>query len=272
MPAPDHIVEVHLPRAALRECFREPPEDGTIVVPGVYDLPLGATVWLRVGFEDLGAGVFVEAVVLSRWPTAGSARAGMGLRCLPSSVDAARFVTAWAHGRRELSGRAQWRYPADVPVILVTAPRGSTRIYPCALVDVSVGGARATINHRIEPGAEVRCEWRGEYGSGFINARAVWGANGRLGFIHVPARPEERVVWEQLVATVRSNLRARVVASMPEKAWNSSGGARPERGFTPTPGRGGAPGDVGRSVAPKLVEVPAVQSGVRSKRRDPRSE
>ena len=273
MPFPDHIVEVQLPRAALRECFRDAEADGTVSLPGVYDFPLGANVCVRMGLEGLPAGAFFDTVVLSRWPGVGATRAGIGLRALPASLDAVRFLSAWAQGKREGAGRREWRYPVDVPVILVTAPRGSTRIYPCTLADVSHSGARAVISHRIEPGAELRCEWRGDFGIGSVSARAVWAVNGRLGIELQPQKPDEKVEWDRFVSAVRATLRSRVVAPMPDKSWSASGNAvRAERGFTPSPTRSTGPVEIHRSTQPKLVEIAGADASTRTGRRDPRSE
>lgn len=275
MTLPEQIVEVHLSRAALREGFREAGEEGALVIPGLYDLALGAAIDLRVGLEGQPSGVFLEGVVQSRRPASAGVRGGLGVRFLRSSVDAGRFVAQWALGQREPNGRHEWRYPVDISVILVTSPRGSTRIYPCNLVDVSMRGARASINHRIEPDSEVRCEWKSEFGSGAVTSRAVWGAHGRLGLKHVFNRPEERVAWEQLLAKVRSTLRERVVLPLPDSTRLSSGAvpvvAR-ERGFTPTPGAVSPVAATVNKVIPKLVEIPVSDTKATRKRHDPRSE
>ena len=275
MTLPEQIVEVHLSRAALRDGFRDAAEEGALVIPGLYDLALGTAVHLRVGLEGQPCGVFLEAVVQSRRPASAGVRGGMGVRFLRSSVEAGRFVAMWSNGQREPAGRHEWRYPVDLQVILVTSPRGSTRIYPCTLVDVSMRGARANISHRIEPDSEVRCEWKSEFGSGAVTARAVWGANGGLGLKHVFHRPEERVAWEQLLAKVRATLRERVVVPLPDNTRMSSGGipmVGRERGFTPTPGPA-TPVAIGATkVLPKLVEIPVSDAKAARKRHDPRSE
>jgi hypothetical protein len=274
MSLPEQIVEVHLSRAALRDGFRDAGEEGALVIPGQYDLSLGAAVDLRVGLEDEPCGVFLQAVVQSRRPASAGNRGGLGVRFLRSSADAARFVAQWALGQRETAGRAQWRYPVDLPVVLVTSPRGSTRIYPCILVDASTNGARASISHRIEPGSEVRCEWKGEFGSGAVATRAVWNTHGGLGLALNPGRPEERVAWEQLIGRVRGALRERVVQPLPDGSRisaSSTPAVGRERGFTPTP-IAGSPAAVANQVIPKLVEIPASDALVSRKRHDPRSE
>lgn len=273
MTLPEQIVEVHLSRAALRDGFREAGEESALVIPGLYDLALGAPIDLRIGLEGQPCGVFLEAVVQSRRPASASTRGGLGVRLLRSSAEAGRFVAQWAQGQREPGGRHEWRYPVDLTVILVTAPRGSTRIYPCNLIDVSMRGARALVSHRIEPGTEVRCEWKSEFGGGSVASRAVWGAHGRLGLKHVFERPEERVAWEQLLARVRSTLRERVVVPLPENSRLSTGGVPivgRERAFTPAPA---APTPAGTNkVIPKLVEIPVTDAKAARKRHDPRSE
>ena len=275
MTLPEHIIEVHLSRAALRDAFRDAGEEGAMMVPGLYDLALGTAVDLRIGLEGQHCGVFLEAVVQSRRQSSPGVRAGLGVRFQRSSIEGARFVSQWSLGQREPTGRHEWRYPVDLPIILVTSPRGSTRIYPCTLVDVSMRGARASINHRIEPESELRCEWRSEFGNGAVTARAVWGGNGRLGLQHVFHRPEERVAWEQLLAKVRSTLRERIVAPLPETVRLSAGGvptAARERGFTPTPGSVATVTAGVNKVIPKLVEIPASDARAAGKRHDPRSE
>lgn len=275
MTLPEKIVEVHLSRAALRDGFREAGEEGALVLPGLYDLSLGAAVDLRIGLEGQACGVFLEGVVQSRRPAGAGTRSGLGVRFVRSSAETGRFVAQWALGQREASGRHEWRYPVELSVILVTSPRGSTRIYPCTLVDVSMRGARASINHRIEPDSEVRCEWRSEFGSGAVTSRAVWNAHGGLGLKHVFNRPEERVAWEQLLAKVRSTLRERVVLPLPDTARLSSGAVPVlgrERGFTPTPGAV-SPVTLGvNKVIPKLVEISVAETKATRKRHDPRSE
>lgn len=274
MTLPEQIVEVQLSRAALREGFREAGEEGALVIPGQYELALGAAVDLRVGLEGQTCGIFLEGVVQSRRPATPGTRGGIGVRFQRSSGDSARFLAQWAQGQRECNGRIDWRYPVDLQVILVTAPRGSTRIYPCALVDASLRGARASLSHRIEPDSEVRCEWKSELGSGAVTSRAVWNANGRLGLVHVFSRPEERVAWEQMLSKVRARLRERVLLALPEGARMSSGvlPALPrERGFTPTPVGASPVGGVNK-VIPKLVEIPVSDAVTTRKRHDPRSE
>lgn len=275
MTLPEQIVEVQLSRAALREGFRESGEEGSLIVPGLYELALGATINLRIGLEGQPCGVFIEAMVQSRRSASTSTRAGVGVRFLRSSFDAGRFAAQWANGQREPSGRQEWRYPVELSVILVSSPRGSTRIYPCTLLDVSMRGARASINHRIESGSELRCEWKSPFGSGAVTSRAVWGANGRLGLQHVFQKPEERVAWEQLLAKVRATLRERIVAPMRDNSRLSAGGIPAvgrERGFTPTPGGAAVPPGSGvNKVIPKLVEVPASETKA-ARKRDPRSE
>lgn len=246
-----------------------------MTVPGLYDLALGTAVDLRIGLEGHHCGVFLEAVVQSRRQSSPGVRAGLGVRFQRSSLVGAGFVSQWALGQREPAGRYEWRYPVDLPVILVTAPRGSTRIYPCTLVDVSMRGARASINHRIEPDSELRCEWRSEFGGGAVTSRAIWAANGRLGLQHVFQQPEERVAWEQLLVKVRSTLRERIVGPMPDSMRLSAGGiptvAR-ERGFTPTPGAVATAAAGINKVIPKLVEIPVSDARAAGKRHDPRSE
>lgn len=277
MSFPEQIVEVHLSRAALWDRFREAGEEGTLMVPGLFELGLGAPVTLRIGFEGLPCGVFLDGVVQARRSATPGTRAGVGVRFLPSSAEAARFASQWASGQRDPKGRREWRYPVDVSVILVTSPRGSTRIYPCSLVDVSMRGARAAINHRIEPDEEIRCEWRSELGSGAVTSRAVWSGNGRLGLEHVWRKPEERVAWEQFLAKVRTTLRGKISVPLPENMRLSAGGipavGREQRGFTPTPTGPLPVGAVGANkVIPKLVEIPVTDATVRRKRHDPRSE
>lgn len=275
MTLPEQIVEVHLSRAALREGFREAAEEGALIIPGLYDLALGATVQLRIGLEGQQCGIFAEALVQSRRQASGGIRGGLGVRFLRSSLEAGRFLAQWSQGLREPNGRHEWRYPVDIPVILVTAPRGSTRIYPCSLVDASMRGARATISHRIEPDSELRCEWKSEFGSGAVTSRAVWGANGRLGLRHVFNRPDERVAWEQLLAKVRTTLRERIVVPLPENTRLSAGGIPAvgrERGFTPTPGVVLPVSAAVTKVLPKLVEIPVSDTKAVRKRHDPRSE
>lgn len=274
MTQPDQIVEVHLSRAALRDGFREAAEEGALVIPGQYELALGAVVNLRIGLEGHHCGVFLEALVQSRRPAAAGARGGLGVRFLRSSAEAGRFMAQWALGQREPSGRYDWRYPVELPVILVSAPRGSTRIYPCTLVDVSLRGARASLSHRIEPDSEVRCEWKSEFGSGAVTSRVVWNSNGRLGLKHLFGKPEERVAWEQLLAKVRAKLRERVVIASPDGSRMSSGGLLAvgrERGFTPTPVAATPAAGVNK-VIPKLVEIPVSDAKTPRKRHDPRSE
>lgn len=276
MSFPEQIVEVHLSRAALWERFRDAGEEGTLMVPGAFDLALGAPVTLRIGFDGLPCGVFLDGVVQARRAATPAAKAGVGVRFLPTSAEAARFASQWASGQRDPKGRREWRYPVDVSVILVTSPRGSTRIYPCSLVDVSMRGARAAINHRIEPDEEIRCEWRSELGSGAVTSRAVWSGNGRLGLEHLWRKPEERVAWEQFLSKVRTTLRGRVAMPSAE-SMRLSAGAIPavtrERGFTPTPGGGSPVGPAAvNKVIPKLVEIPVTDGSVRRKRHDPRSE
>ncbi|MDB4930954.1 MAG: hypothetical protein JWM10_3438, partial [Myxococcaceae bacterium] len=96
MSLPEQIVEVHVSRAALRDGFRDAGEEGALVIPGQYDLSLGAAVDLRVGLEDEACGVFLQAVVQSRRPASGGTRGGLGVRFLRSSAEAARFVAQWA--------------------------------------------------------------------------------------------------------------------------------------------------------------------------------
>lgn len=275
MSFPEQIVEVHLSRGALNDRFREAGEEGTLMVPGLFELGLGAAVTLRIGFEGLPCGVFLDGIVQARRASTPGTRAGVGVRFLPTSVEAARFAAQWAAGKSDPRGRREWRYPVDVSVILVTSPRGSTRIYPCTLVDVSMRGARAAINHRIEPDEEIRCEWRSELGGGAVTSRAVWSGNGRLGLEHLWRKPEERVAWEQFLARVRTTLRGKIAVPMPENMRLSAGGIPAvgrERGFTPTPGGPLPVPGAGNKVIPKLVEIPVTDVTVRRKRHDPRSE
>jgi hypothetical protein len=97
-------------------------------------------------------------------------------------------------------------------VILVTAPRGSTRIYPCALADVSLRGALLSINHRLEPGEQGRCEWAVGARTFAVTLAVAWSSQGRAGVRVIAEERAQTAAWEELLESVRTALDAQRVA------------------------------------------------------------
>ena len=81
MTQPDQIVEVHLSRAALRDGFREAAEEGALVIPGQYDLALGAVV-LAITYLSLVLGELVPKQIAMRTPEAIAAAMAAPLHAL----------------------------------------------------------------------------------------------------------------------------------------------------------------------------------------------
>ena len=157
-------------------------EEGWVIAPGGYAPQLGESVLLRLRAPAAPDGVFLDAVVQWRRSQAvGSQPAGVGLRVMSHSLARWRFLRGLARPTVSAERRAAPRLPTRVAVILVTAPRGSTRIYPCSVTDVSVDGAALAMNHRLEPGEQGRCEWAVGALTFAVQFVVVWSATGRLG-------------------------------------------------------------------------------------------
>ncbi|MEZ4407198.1 MAG: PilZ domain-containing protein [Polyangiales bacterium] len=160
-------------------------------------------------------------------------------------------------------------------MVVVTAPRGSARIYPCVWTDVSYGGAGLSLAHRVEVGEAVRCEWSASQGSGAVTARIVWCQQGRVG-VRTDFRDEaERAAWITLIDQVRASLRS--TRALPREA---QGEPTPHRtGPTPRLSTAGV-----MAVVPEVVvarhtprggvvrEVSETLPDLKRRTRDPRSE
>ncbi len=205
-----HLIDVSVARGAVTEWLRGVSGDGVLVLRGTYDLDLGSAVTLRIFLEGQPSGVYLDGVVQwrrSASPTRGQP-AALGVRWTPRGAEKVRFLERWGAGLGGDPQRTEWRYPHSAPVVLVTAPRGSARIYPCVWTDVSYGGAGIALAHRVEVGEGVRCEWSAAHGSGAVTAKISWWQQGRVG-LRMDFRDDvERAGWINLIDHVRASLRS----------------------------------------------------------------
>jgi hypothetical protein len=151
-------------------------------------------------------------------------------------------------------------------VILVTAPRGSTRIYPCSVTDVSLDGAALAMNHRLEPGEQGRCEWAVGALTFAVQFSVVWSAVGRLGIRLVDPPPSARGAWLQLVEAAASALEGRRLIPSPMRAASNRATVR-TTGASAVVGVGSARGTQGAVPDRAAVELAPTSA----RRRDPRS-
>lgn len=266
------LIELNLTREQLAErLVTEGAPEGGLLLPANYELSLGEAVLVRVCLAELSVGVYLEGVV--QWRRAAQTRGqrgGVGLRLVSASTARWRFLRAWARG--EVSDRRmEWRHPARQPVIFVTAPRGSTRIYPCSLADVSREGALLSINHRLEPGEEGRCEWAVSARTFAVTLSVVWSAPGCAGVKLLWRGRDERPAWEELVDSVRTALDARLLLPRPEAPPTVAVQLRAEQRKITPPGefpevRAVPRADRGAVPERPIVELPADPT----RRRDPR--
>lgn len=184
--------------------------DSWIIVSARYDIPLGETVLLRVRCDGAQDGVFVEGIVQWRRATPSRGlREGVGVRVMAHSLSRWAFLRELALQTAPRERRGAARLPLRLAVILVTAPRGSTRIYPCTMVDVSTGGACLTANHRLGAGEQGRCEWAVGARTFAVQFTVVWAGAGRLGIRLVESTEGAKAAWNELVESTRSALDAR---------------------------------------------------------------
>lgn len=228
------LIDLHLTREQLAACLSsEGATDGALHLPDAYDIALGEAVLVRLRPTDLVTGVYLEGVVQWRRATASRGQPkGIGLRLVPTSASRWRYLRAIVDGGQVVDRRRSWRHPCKMPVILVTAPRGSTRIYPCSLSEVSAEGALLAINHRLVVGEEGRCEWAVGARTFAVTLSVVWSDPGRVGARLLWRGREERPAWDALVESVRSSLDAlrvdprSVEASRPEPRRGEGGDLR----------------------------------------------
>ncbi len=246
---------------------RDGVEEGWVIAPSGYGAPLGESVVLRLRVPSVPDGVFVDAVVQWRRPqSVGAQPAGVGLRVMSHSLARWRFLRRVGGASQPAERRASPRLPTRVAVILVTAPRGSTRIYPCSLTDVSVDGAALAMNHRLEPGEQGRCEWAVGALTFAVQFTVMWSLVGRLGIRLVDPSPSARSAWLQLVEAADSALEARRLSPSPTRAASARMGPRlatsPTHGVTVSarPAQGAVPDRAAVELAPTSA-----------RRRDPRS-
>lgn len=209
-----YAVDLSASRVALRERLIDSYAEGGIFVPGSFDVTSGSLVLVRVGLEGLPCGVIMEGVVQWRRTAVAARQAtppGTGVRFLPSCQERSRFLFSWAAGLHHGSGRVDWRYPLELPVTLTTKLKGSTRIYPCSVRDVSAYGAMVTVNARLTTDEVFRMEWRNAEKVQAVTARVVWTAGGRAGLRVLFDGREERPAWEALVDAARTAFNAMVV-------------------------------------------------------------
>lgn len=267
------LIELKLTRRQLAErLVTDGTPEGGLLLPANYDVALGEAVLVRVCPEELAVGTYLEGIV--QWRRASASRgqpAGVGLRLVPASMPRWRYLRAWSSGEAVEHLRRTWRHPARQPVIFVTAPRGSTRIYPCSLAEVSTDGALLAINHRIEPGEEGRCEWAVSARTFAVTLRVVWSSPGRAGVRLLWRGRDERPAWDELVDSVRTALDAKLLAPRLDVQPAPSVQIRPEtRKLTPTgdPAEARAVPRSDRGAVPErpIVELPPDPT----RRRDPR--
>ncbi|MEZ4393421.1 MAG: PilZ domain-containing protein [Polyangiales bacterium] len=257
-------LDLTLPQHELRAAISgDGGADAWIIVSARYDIPLGETVLVRVRCAGAQDGVFIEGIV--QWRRSSPSRdlrEGVGLRVMAHSLARWAFLRELSMQTAPSERRGAARLPLRMAVILVTAPRGSTRIYPCTMVDVSTGGACLTANHRLGPGEQGRCEWAVGARTFAVQFVVVWGGAGRLGIRLVESTEGAKAAWGELVESTRSALDARrTPARAPAPAASrdarSSG---PIVEAEPRMRRGSLPDRA-------IVEV----AGERVRRRDPRS-
>lgn len=241
-------------------------DEAWVIAPAGYAAPLGESVVLRVRAPALPDGVFVDAVVQWRRPQAvGALPAGVGLRVMSHSLARWRFLRRLLAASQPAERRASARLPTRVAVILVTAPRGSTRIYPCSLTDVSIDGAALAMNHRLEPGEQGRCEWAVGALTFAVQFTVVWSAVGRLGIRLVDPSPGSRGAWLQLIEAAESALEARRLSPTPTRSASARVTGRlatsTTQGMSPSarPAQGAVPDRAAVELAPASA-----------RRRDPR--
>lgn len=242
-------------------------EEGWVIAPPGYAPPLGESVLLRLRAPSAPEGVFLDAVVQWRRPQpVGAQPAGVGLRVMSHSLPRWRFLRGLARATRAVDRRASPRLPTRVAVILVTAPRGSTRIYPCSLTDVSVEGAALAMNHRLEPGEQGRCEWAVGALTFAVQFTVMWSAVGRLGIRLADPSPSARGAWLQLVEAAESALESRRMQPLPSRTSAARALVRPaaspahEAPSSPRPAQGTVPDRAAVELTPSSA-----------RRRDPRS-
>jgi len=242
-------------------------EEGWVIAPAGYAPPLGESVLLRVRAPAAPEGVFLDAVVQWRRAQAvGSQPAGVGLRVMSHSLARWRFLRGLTRPSVAADRRASPRLPTRVAVILVTAPRGSTRIYPCSVTDVSLDGAALAMNHRLEPGEQGRCEWAVGALTFAVQFSVVWSAVGRLGIRLVDPPPSARGAWLQLVEAAASALEGRRLIPSPMRAASNRATVR-TTGASAVGGVGSARGTQGAVPDRAAVELAPTSA----RRRDPRS-
>lgn len=242
-------------------------EEGWVIAPVGYAPPLGESVLLRVRAPAAPEGVFLDAVVQWRRAQAvGSQPAGVGLRVMSHSLGRWRFLRGLARPAIAADRRASPRLPTRVAVILVTAPRGSTRIYPCSVTDVSVDGAALAMNHRLEPGEQGRCEWAVGALTFAVQFSVVWSAVGRLGIRLADPTPSARSAWLQLVEAAASALEAQRLSPSFTRPASTRAAVRPAG--SPVGGAAvSARGTQGAVPDRAVVELAPTSA----RRRDPRS-
>lgn len=242
-------------------------EEGWVIAPVGYSPPLGESVLLRVRTPTMPEGVFLDAVV--QWRRAqpvGGQPAGVGLRVMSHSLARWRFLRGLARATSALDRRASPRLPTRVAVILVTAPRGSTRIYPCSLTDISAEGAALAMNHRLEPGEQGRCEWAVGALTFAVQFTVKWSSVGRLGICLADPSPTARSAWLQLVEAAASALEARRLSPSPPRSNTARAAARPVTSPTQGVAVSGRPN---QGAVPDRAAVELAPTSAR--RRDPRS-
>lgn len=237
-----------------------------MIVSPRYEVPLGEALLLRVRCEAAPEGVFLEGVVQWRrgTPTAGQP-AGVGVRLMAHSVSRWNYLRELVVKAPTPDRRSAPRLPLRMPVILVTAPKGSTRIYPCTMIDVSVDGACLTLNHRLGTGERGRCEWAVGARTFAVQFRVAWATAGRIGIRIVDAAPGVQTAWTELFESTRAALDTR---RTPPRS-NPSGAVAIR-----TDGRSGADEEristrLNRGSLPDRAIVEISEDSVR--KRDPRS-
>ncbi len=205
------IDAVFMTRKALQAALLDSFPEGGLFVEGGIDVTVGTAVLIRVTAEDLGVGTFLEGVVQwrrieRRAVAAANAAPGVGVRLLPTERGKYDFLERWGGGSVEASGRAEWRYPAEIAVQVqaVGPSRSTARIMHSTIRDISAHGALVFTPMTLSTAEIVSLSLTDDSRPQSVEARVAWSVTGKAGLRLLLERKEERLVWSKTVEAARN--------------------------------------------------------------------